>query len=153
MITDSVGPAAPLPRLVMIAGREKRMDNLDAQARAAAWRDLADRADPRQPEVSFFGDHGHVVGEWIRKQAEYEERRAQEQAAQVPENLQEPDDPAAHALAEYIASHPVSTIMAAFRHLGWKLDFELTSVKCPQCGDAGACNGGPCPLRAESTDS
>lgn len=123
------------------------MDNLDAQTRAAAWRDLADRADPPRPKVSFFGDHGHVVGEWIRKQAEYEERRAQERAAEVPHKLEEPDDPAAHALAEYIATHPASTVMAACRYLGWKLTFELTPVTCPQCGDAGACNGGLCPLQ------
>jgi hypothetical protein len=71
----------------------------------------------------------------------------------LPENhrapevdLTEPDHPAAHALAQYIASHTVSTVMAACRYLGWKLDFELTQGRCPQCGDAGACNGGPCPL-------
>lgn len=45
-----------------------------AAGRAQAWRDLADRADPQRPEISFFGDHGHEVGAWMRKQAEYEER-------------------------------------------------------------------------------
>ncbi|MGW2720811.1 hypothetical protein [Streptomyces sp. NPDC001492] len=47
-----------------------------AAGRAQAWRDLADRADPQRPEVSFFGDHGHQVGAWMRKQAEYEDRNA-----------------------------------------------------------------------------
>ncbi|MFE0472492.1 hypothetical protein ACFW2V_12850 [Streptomyces sp. NPDC058947] len=63
--------------------------------------------------------------------------------------LSKPDHPAAHALAQYIASHPVSTVMAACRYLGWKLDFDLVPDRCPQCGDSGACNGGPCPLLDE----
>jgi hypothetical protein len=42
--------------------------------RAAVLRELADRADPAN-EASWFGDFGHLVGEWIRKQADYEERR------------------------------------------------------------------------------
>jgi hypothetical protein len=52
--------------------------------------------------------------------------------ADIPENhrtpkveLTEPDHPAAHALAQYIASHPASTVMAACRYLGWKMDFDL----------------------------
>lgn len=47
-----------------------------AAGRAQAWRDLADRADPQRPEISFFSDHGHEVGAWMRKQAEYEDRNA-----------------------------------------------------------------------------
>jgi hypothetical protein len=50
-------------------------------ARVQAIRDLADKADPPRPEISFFGDHGHVVGEWMREQAEYEERRHAAEAA------------------------------------------------------------------------
>lgn len=46
-------------------------------------------------------------------------------------DLSEPDDPAAHALAEYIASHPASTVMAACRYLGWKLTFDLQEETCP----------------------
>jgi hypothetical protein len=46
-----------------------------AAARVQSLRDLADKADPQRPDISFFGDHGHTVGAWIRKQAEYEERR------------------------------------------------------------------------------
>ncbi|MEU1327204.1 hypothetical protein [Streptomyces microflavus] len=38
----------------------------------------------------------------------------------------EPDDPAAHALATHIADHPISTIQAAFRYLGWGL--AITAV-------------------------
>ena len=47
-----------------------------AEIRADAFRELADRADPKRPEVSWFGDFGHQVGEWIRKQAEYEQNAA-----------------------------------------------------------------------------
>ncbi|WP_328903246.1 hypothetical protein OHR86_27995 [Streptomyces sp. NBC_00441] len=39
--------------------------------------------------------------------------------------LVEPDNPAAFALATHIADHPIPTIQAAFRYLGWKLDLEL----------------------------
>lgn len=49
-------------------------------------------------------------------------------------------------LAQYLAIHPVSTIAAACRSLGWRIDFGAAPGDCPQCGDSGACNGGPCPL-------
>lgn len=59
-----------------------------ADLRAAGWapkgdalRELADRVDPQRPEISFFGDHGHVIGEWMRKQAEYADRRVATQEA------------------------------------------------------------------------
>ncbi|MFD5508987.1 hypothetical protein ACFWIB_14590 [Streptomyces sp. NPDC127051] len=40
----------------------------------------------------------------------------------------EPDNPAATALAQHIADHPVSTVQAAFRLLGMRLDFELHEI-------------------------
>lgn len=56
-----------------------------ADLRAAGWaptgealRELADRADPQRPEISWFGEWGHQVGEWTRKQAEYADRRVAE---------------------------------------------------------------------------
>ncbi|XCM28906.1 hypothetical protein ABXI76_05475 [Streptomyces parvus] len=42
------------------------------------------------------------------------------------DHLVEPDNPAAHALANHIADHPISTIQAAFRYLGWSL--TITAV-------------------------
>ncbi|MFH9579079.1 hypothetical protein ACH4MO_13910 [Streptomyces globisporus] len=42
------------------------------------------------------------------------------------DDLVEPDDPAAHALATHIADHPISTIQNAFRYLGWGL--TITAV-------------------------
>jgi hypothetical protein len=40
-------------------------------------------------------------------------------------NTEEPDNPSADALARHIADHPVSTIQAAMRILGWKASFKL----------------------------
>ncbi|MFD3999900.1 hypothetical protein [Streptomyces rubiginosohelvolus] len=42
------------------------------------------------------------------------------------DHLAEPDHPAAYALANHIADHPISTIQAAFRYLGWSL--TITAV-------------------------
>ncbi|MCX5253572.1 hypothetical protein OOK27_05215 [Streptomyces canus] len=51
-----------------------------AASRAQAWRDLADRANPAH-EASWFGDFGHMVGDWIRDQADHEARPAAVAAA------------------------------------------------------------------------
>lgn len=68
-----------------------------AATRADAWRALADRADPSKPEISWFGDFGHQVGEWIRRQAEYEERRTATEADRG-EEFNYPRDPAAEEI-------------------------------------------------------
>lgn len=44
-------------------------------------------------------------------------------------NPVEPDSPAATALAQHIADHPMSTVQAAFRILGMRLSFELHEAK------------------------
>ncbi|QBZ71973.1 hypothetical protein SEA_KRADAL_75 [Streptomyces phage Kradal] len=41
-------------------------------------------------------------------------------------NEEEPDSPAADALARHIGDHRISTIMAAMRLLGWKVDFSVS---------------------------
>ncbi|MFE2297961.1 hypothetical protein ACFXAW_07170 [Streptomyces sp. NPDC059445] len=46
-----------------------------ADARVQSIRDLADKADPQRPEISWFGDYGPQVAAWMRKQAEYEQQR------------------------------------------------------------------------------
>lgn len=45
----------------------------------------------------------------------------------IPENheIPGPDWGAAQALAQYIANQSASTVMAACRHLGWRLEFDL----------------------------
>lgn len=73
---DKLDPAG------LVAEVRRLRDEL-ATARVQAIRDLADKADPQCPEISFFGDHGHEVGAWMRKQAEYEERRAATPASAV----------------------------------------------------------------------
>ena len=49
----------------------------------------------------------------------------------IPEDLAEPDNPAAYALATHIADHPLSTIQAAFRYLGWALEIEVAPEEEP----------------------
>lgn len=44
---------------------------------------------------------------------------------------QEPDNPAAYALAQHIADHPVSTVQAAFRYLNAPLTLELHEDPAP----------------------
>lgn len=44
-------------------------------------------------------------------------------------NEEEPDSPAADALARHIADHPLSTIQAAMRILGWSVSLELVELK------------------------
>lgn len=41
----------------------------------------------------------------------------------------EPEDPAAFALAQHIADHPLSTIQNAFRYLGWDVQLVLRHDK------------------------
>ncbi|MFJ7525176.1 hypothetical protein ACIQ1S_09635 [Streptomyces griseus] len=41
----------------------------------------------------------------------------------------EPDNPAAHALATHIADHPISTIQAAFRYLGWNITISAVPTE------------------------
>ena len=48
--------------------------------------------------------------------------------ADIPDDLREPDNPAATALAQHIADHEMSTIQAAFRLLGMQLTLELRNI-------------------------
>jgi hypothetical protein len=41
-------------------------------------------------------------------------------------NEEEPDNPTADALARHIGDHPITTIMATMRLLGWKVDFSVS---------------------------
>lgn len=52
-------------------------------------------------------------------------------------NPVEPDDPAALALARHISDHPTGTVQAAFRLLGFSLNFNMVE-------DEGAGPEGPC---------
>lgn len=62
----------------------------------------------------------------LEKSEQYGARRAMSEAwRRFEPNEEEPDNPAADSLARHIADHPVSTIQAAMRILGWKVSFEL----------------------------
>lgn len=41
-------------------------------------------------------------------------------------NEGEPDNPSADSLARHIGDHPLSTIQAALRILGWKVSFSVS---------------------------
>ncbi len=53
------------------------------------------------------------------------ELRNQPRAVEPAGELREPDNPAAHALAKYIADHPISTVQAAFRYLNTPLTLTV----------------------------
>ena len=73
--TDGLSLVIDDPRnIAATAAAVARASSSAPADRAAILRELADRADPAN-EASWFGDFGHLVGEWIRKQADYEERR------------------------------------------------------------------------------
>jgi hypothetical protein len=73
--TDGLSLVIDDPRnIAATAAAVARVSSSAPADRAAILRELADRADPAN-EASWFGDFGHLVGEWIRKQADYEERR------------------------------------------------------------------------------
>lgn len=69
------------------------------------------------------------------------------QPAEELVELVEPDNPTAHALAMYIADHPVSTIQAAFRELGWRMSFKVIPEEDepgPSCLENPDCDGNCC---------
>ncbi|MGW1533912.1 hypothetical protein [Streptomyces aureus] len=69
-----------------------QIEQQKADARVQAIRDLADKAAPQRPEISFFGDHGQQVGAWMRKQAEYEQQRlAAEETHVVADDSEDPE--------------------------------------------------------------
>jgi antitoxin (DNA-binding transcriptional repressor) of toxin-antitoxin stability system len=62
----------------------------------------------------------------LERAEQYGAQRAMSEAWRRFElNEEEPDSPAADALARHIGDHPVTTVMAAMRILGWKLDLEI----------------------------
>lgn len=62
----------------------------------------------------------------LEKSEQYGAQRVMSEAWRRFElNQEEPDDPAADSLARHIGDHPISTIMAAMRILGWKLNLEI----------------------------
>jgi hypothetical protein len=94
--------AFPGPPGEMTEGEAKRRLTLALNAAYPHLADLLDRAEGR-------GAQRAMSEAWRRFEL----------------NTEEPDNPSADALARHIADHPVSTIQAAMRILGWKVSFEL----------------------------
>ncbi|MFD8545595.1 hypothetical protein [Streptomyces sp. NPDC059649] len=80
--------------------------------------------------------HG-ITGTPVDIAAEARARLGEKPANTVPDDLREPDNPAASALAQRIADHPMSTIQAAFRILGMQLAVDARPASpdrdCPAC--------------------
>lgn len=64
------------------------------------------------------------------------ELRNQPRAVEPAGELREPDNPAAHALAKYIADHPISTVQAAFRYLNTPFEITLCDQPAAPLSDA-----------------
>lgn len=69
--------------------------------------------------------HGHLADILDRAFTEGADRAMSEAWRRFELNEEEPDNPSADSLARHIADHPLSTIQAAMRILGWKASFEL----------------------------
>lgn len=62
----------------------------------------------------------------LEKSEQHGARRAMSEAWRTFElNTEEPDNPSADSLARHIADHPISTIQAALRILGWRVSFSI----------------------------
>jgi hypothetical protein len=73
--------------------------------------------------------HMHLADLLDRTYREGAEQAVSESWKKFDQPETEPDNPAADALARHIADHPLSTIQAAFRILGWKITFDVTDER------------------------
>lgn len=79
----------------------------------------------RRLTAALNATHGHLAAILDRAFQEGADRAMSEAWRRFELNETEPDNPSADSLARHIADHPVSTIQAALRILGWKISFEL----------------------------
>lgn len=70
------------------------------------------------------------IGDGLYDRDDLAEVTVTELPPDVPEEPTEPDHPAARALASYIESHGMSTVMAAMRYLGLKVTFDIQPDVC-----------------------
>lgn len=79
----------------------------------------------RRLTAALNAAYGHYA-DALEEAEQYGAKKAMSEAWRRFElNTEEPDNPSADALARHIADHPVSTIQAAMRILGWKVSFSL----------------------------
>ena len=83
----------------------------------------------RRLTAALNATHGHLADILDRAFTEGAQRAVSEAWRRFELNEEEPDSPAADALARHIADHPLSTIQAAMRILGWGASFELTVLE------------------------
>lgn len=79
----------------------------------------------RRLTAALNATHGHLADILDRAFREGAERAMSESWRRFELNEEEPDNPSADALARHIADHPIGTIQAALRILGWKISFEV----------------------------
>lgn len=79
----------------------------------------------RRLTAALNATHGHLADILDRAFREGADRAMSEAWRKFELNEGEPDNPSADALARHIADHPIGTIQAALRILGWKVSFEV----------------------------
>lgn len=79
----------------------------------------------RRLTAALNATHGHLADILDRAFREGADRAMSEAWRRFELNETEPDNPSADSLARHIADHPIGTIQAALRLLGWKLSFEV----------------------------
>ena len=79
----------------------------------------------RRLTAALNATHGHLADILDRAFQEGADRAMSEAWRRFELNETEPDSPSADSLARHIADHPVGTIQAALRILGWKISFEV----------------------------
>lgn len=82
----------------------------------------------RRLTAALNATHGHLADILDRAFTEGAERAVSESWRRFELNEEEPDNPSADSLARHIADHPITTIQAAMRILGWRLSFELVEL-------------------------
>jgi antitoxin (DNA-binding transcriptional repressor) of toxin-antitoxin stability system len=88
-------------------------------------KDMTEGEAKRRLTAALNATHGHLADILDRAFQEGADRAMSEAWRRFELNEEEPDNPSADALARHIADHPVSTIQAAMRILGWQVSFKL----------------------------
>jgi len=79
----------------------------------------------RRLTAALNATHGHLADILDRAFQEGAQRAVSESWRRFEAPEQEPDNPSADSLARHIGDHPLSTIQAALRILGWKISFGV----------------------------
>lgn len=83
----------------------------------------------RRLTAALNATHGHLADILDRAFTEGAERTASESWRRFELSEEEPGNPSADSLARHIADHPLTTIQAAMRILGWSISLELVELE------------------------